>query len=92
MDTPFMFNSPHPGEFISEVYLAKLGLGEQDLAFVLDVNSATVGKLLKGTSGVSPEMAVRLSQAIGRSAESWLHMQNAYECSNASAPWSGCAP
>ena len=30
---------------------------------------------LKGASGISPEMALRLSKAIGRSAEGWLAMQ-----------------
>jgi addiction module HigA family antidote len=30
-------------------------------------------------SGVSPEMALRLSKALGRSPESWLAMQDAYD-------------
>jgi addiction module HigA family antidote len=34
---------------------------------------------LKGSSGVSPEMALRLSKALGRSPESWLAMQYNYD-------------
>ena len=30
-------------------------------------------------SGISPEMALRLSKALGRSPESWLAMQDAYD-------------
>jgi addiction module HigA family antidote len=30
-------------------------------------------------SGISPEMALRLSKALGRSPESWLAMQHNYD-------------
>ena len=30
-------------------------------------------------SGISPEMALRLSKSLGRSPESWLAMQDAYD-------------
>ncbi|PYS59658.1 MAG: addiction module antidote protein, HigA family, partial [Acidobacteria bacterium] len=32
-------------------------------------------RILIGKSGISPEMALRLSKALGRSPESWLAMQ-----------------
>jgi addiction module HigA family antidote len=35
--------------------------------------------LLNGHAGISPKMAVRLSQAFGRSPESWLQMQAQYD-------------
>jgi len=35
--------------------------------------------LLNGHAGISPEMALRLSQAFGRSPESWLQLQGAYD-------------
>jgi len=35
--------------------------------------------LLNGRIGVSPEMAIRLSQAFGGSAESWLRQQMQYD-------------
>lgn len=34
---------------------------------------------MKKQSGVSPEMALRLSKALGSSPESWLAMQDAYD-------------
>ena len=43
------------------------------------VAPSTLGRVLKGTSRVTPEMALRLSKAIGRSAESWLAMQDAHD-------------
>jgi len=74
-----MFDPPHPGEFISEVYLAPSGLSARSLAGKLGVTPSTLQRLLNGSHGVSPEMALRLSCVLGRSAESWLSMQHAYD-------------
>lgn len=70
-----MHNPPHPGEFLTAVYLVPNGLSGRELAEKLGVAASTLSRVLKGTSAVSPEMAVRLEMALGRSAESWLAMQ-----------------
>jgi addiction module HigA family antidote len=70
-----MHNPPHPGEFISEVYLAPNNLSGRELAAKLGVAASTLNRILTGASGISPEMALRLSKALGRSPESWLAMQ-----------------
>lgn len=70
-----MHNPPHPGEFITDVYLEPNGLSGRELAMKLGVAASTLSRVLKGASGVSPEMALRLSKALGRSPESWLAMQ-----------------
>jgi len=74
-----MHNPPHPGEFIIEVYLEPNGISGRELATKLGVAPSTLNRVLKGTSGVSPEMALRLSKALGRSPESWLAMQYNYD-------------
>ena len=74
-----MHNPPHPGEFISEVYLEPFGVSGRELAKRLDVSASTLSRVLSGASRVSPEMALRLSKALGRSAESWLAMQDAHD-------------
>jgi len=70
-----MHNPPHPGEFITEVYLIPNGLSGRELAGKLGVAASTLNRVLTGSSGISPEMALRLSKALGRSPESWLAMQ-----------------
>ena len=70
-----MHNPPHPGEFIAGVYLEPNGLSGRQLAAKLGVAASTLNRVLTGSSGVSPEMALRLSKALGRSPESWLTMQ-----------------
>ena len=74
-----MHNPPHPGEFITEVYLEPNDLSGRELAAKLGVAASTLNRVLTGTSGVSPEMALRLSKALGRSPESWLAMQYNYD-------------
>lgn len=74
-----MHNPPHPGEFITDVYLEPNGISGRELAGRLDVAASTLSRVLKGTSRVTPEMALRLSKAIGRSPESWLVMQGAHD-------------
>jgi antitoxin HigA-1 len=61
-----MFNPPHPGAFIQEVYLEPNGMSGRELALKLGVAASTLSRVLSETSGVSPEMALRLSKALGR--------------------------
>lgn len=74
-----MHNPPHPGEFIREVYLEPFGISSRQLASSLRVAPSTLSRLLKGDSGVSPEMALRLSKVLGRTPESWLVLQDMYD-------------
>ena len=74
-----MHNPPHPGEFIADTYMEPFGLSCRFLASRLDVAASTLNRVLKKQSGVSPEMALRLSKSLGRSPESWLAMQDNYD-------------
>jgi addiction module HigA family antidote len=74
-----MHNPLHPGEFITQVYLEPNNLSGRELAAKLGVAASTLNRILKGSSRISPEMALRLSKALGRSAESWLAMQNNHD-------------
>ena len=74
-----MYNPPHPGEFITHVYLQEHSISGRELAENLDVAPSTLNRILKGSSGITPEMALRLSKTLGRSAESWLLMQQNYD-------------
>ena len=74
-----MHNPPHPGSFIQDIYLAPNQRSGRELALNLGVAASTLNRVLLGQSGISPEMALRLSKAIGRSPESWLAMQDQYD-------------
>jgi addiction module HigA family antidote len=68
----------HPGEFIKRVYLLPFGVASIELARKLQVSYGLVSRLLTGKTDVSPAMALKLSKVLGRSAESWLLMQDNY--------------
>ena len=72
-------NPPHPGEIIRELCLKPLGLSVTDAANALGASRKTLSALLNGRSGISPEMAVRLSIAFGTSSESWMSLQTQYD-------------
>jgi antitoxin HigA-1 len=74
-----MFNPPHPGEVLRELCLEPLGLTVTEAAQALGVSRKTLSALLNGRSGISPEMAIRLSKAFDTSAESWLNQQMQYD-------------
>ena len=74
-----MHNPPHPGEIIRDLCLEPLGLSVTDAAEALGVSRKTLSSILNGRSGISPEMALRLSKVFGRSPEGWLKLQLQYD-------------
>lgn len=74
-----IYNPPHPGEFIKTTYLEPCEYSCRFLAKRLDVASSTLNRILKEQSGITPEMALRLSKALGRAPETWLAMQASYD-------------
>ncbi len=74
-----MHNPPHPGEVLKELCIEPLGLTVTEAAKGLGVSRKTLSTILNGKSGISPEMAVRLSIAFNTSSESWLNQQSQYD-------------
>jgi len=70
-----MHNPPHPGEIIREFCIEPLNLSVTEAAKALGVTRKTLSALLNGRSGISPEMALRLSKVFGRTPEGWLRLQ-----------------
>ena len=79
-----MFNPPHPGTILKELYLEPLGLTVTVVASSLGVSRRTLSFLINEKSGVSSAMAIRLSIAFpNTSAEYWLNLQQQYDIWNA---------
>ncbi len=78
-----MFDPPHPGLSIKIDCLEPAGLTVTDGAKALGVSRQALSKLINGTAGVSPEMALRLAKAFGGTAELWLRLQMAYDLAQA---------
>lgn len=80
-----MKNPPHPGEIIKDLCITPLGLTVTQAAEGLGIARKTLSLLLNGHAGISPEMAVRLSKAFGRSPESWMQLQVQYDLAQVAA-------
>src|ERR1039457_2457668 len=78
-----MKTPPHPGSSIRSACLDALGLSVTEGAVVLGVSRQTLNNVIHGKSGISPEMAIRLSKAFGSTPETWLRMQLAYDLAQA---------
>ncbi|MFY9747917.1 MAG: HigA family addiction module antitoxin [Acidobacteriaceae bacterium] len=76
-----MHNPAHPGEILRE-HIGTMSVTK--LAGHLGVSRVTLSRLLNGTSGVSAEMALMLSEALGTSPELWLNLQVQYDLWQAS--------
>ena len=65
-----MKNPPHPGGVVLLECIEPLGITITQAARALGVTRTTLSELVNGKRGISPEMAIRLSQVFGGSAES----------------------
>lgn len=78
-----MKNPAHPGRIVRHDCLEPLGLSVTEGAKILGVTRQALNNVVNGKSGISPEMAIRLTKAFGSTEETWLRMQLAYDLAEA---------
>lgn len=71
-----MHNPPHPGEVLRE-WLD--GITVTEAAARLGVTRVALSRVLNGSSGISPDMDLRLSKALDTTPGSWYAMQAAFD-------------
>lgn len=69
----------HPGEILREDYIKSRGLTVTEVAEGLGMARANLSAIVNERSGISPELAVKLSEAFGTSAQFWVDLQKNYE-------------
>lgn len=69
----------HPGAMLREDFMADFRLSVSALAEALGVSRQSVNELIRERRGLSPDMALRLSQLFGNSADFWLNAQQAVD-------------
>ncbi len=65
----------HPGEMLREEFLLPLGMTQRDLASAIRVPYQRVNEVVRGTRGVTPSTALRLSKFLGTSPGFWMNLQ-----------------
>ncbi|MGH8402010.1 MAG: HigA family addiction module antitoxin [Gammaproteobacteria bacterium] len=79
-----MYNPPHPGEILKQDVLPELKLTVTEAAERLGMSRVAFSRVINGRAAISADLALRLADWLPPSAESWLHMQAAYDLWHAS--------
>lgn len=75
-----MHNPLHPGEIVRDALFNETDLHTvEEASRKLKVERTTLSRLLNGHSGISPEMAYKLSLLLGTSCEMWMNIQRDYD-------------
>lgn len=85
----------HPGSILKEDYLGSIPITVTDMAARLEVSRKTLSKILNGKGAVTPDMALRLSRALGTTPELWMNLQrnfDLWEAENRSNDWRRVRP
>lgn len=69
----------HPGRLISEEILPFLGVGSSRLAKTLGISRQMLHKVISGTNGITPDMAVLLGRLCGSGPHLWMRLQAAHD-------------
>ncbi len=69
----------HPGEHVKDVLVDGASLSVTEAAMRLGITRTSLSRLINGHTGISPEMALRLSQLLGTSIDFWINLQAQYD-------------
>ena len=75
---PVHYTPIHPGEVLKDE-LDEIGLTQSALAKHIGVLPKTINEICRGKRGISAEMAIKLSKALGGGPQFWLNLQNNWE-------------
>jgi addiction module HigA family antidote len=76
-----MFNPAHPSR-VQREWLGAMQV--KDAAARLHISRVTLSRILNGKAGISADMSLRLSDALGTSPQLWIDLQTQYDLWHAS--------
>ena len=71
----------HPGEILLEEFVKPYNLTQKRLCELLGVGIKTISEIYNKKRGITPVMALKLSNLFSTTPEFWLNAQNAYDLS-----------
>jgi addiction module HigA family antidote len=74
-----MFNPPHPGETLKELYLEPLELGIKGTAEKMSMTRTALSEIVNCRRSITPKVAIKLAKAFGGTAQSWINQQANYD-------------
>ena len=74
-----MFNPPHPGETLKELYLEPLELSIKSTAEKMSMTRTALSEIVNCRRSITPKVAIKLAKAFGGTAQSWINQQANYD-------------
>jgi len=69
----------HPGEILSEEFLAPKDISQSRLARAINVPPRRINEICLGKRGITPDTALRLGRYFGVTAEFWMNLQQRFD-------------
>tara|TARA_R110002051_G_scaffold45702_2_gene92201 strand:+ start:7483 stop:7791 length:309 start_codon:yes stop_codon:yes gene_type:complete len=69
----------HPGAVLKELYLNPLDIRAIAFARRLDVPRTRIERLIRGTTGITPDTALRLARVFNTTPAYWVNLQTNYD-------------
>lgn len=74
-----IYDPPHPGEVLKELYIKPLNITINQLSKMIGVERKSISRILNGHTRISAEMALKLGKVLNTSPDLWLNMQHSYD-------------
>ena len=69
----------HPGEILSEEFLAPMGISQYRLAKDFNVPARRINEIVHGKRSITADTALRLSRYFGLTEQFWMNLQTRYD-------------
>lgn len=69
----------HPGRILKEEFMIPFAISAYQLSRDIRRQRDHIGQIIRGTRGISPDFALRLSRYFGTTPQYWLNLQAAYD-------------
>ena len=74
-----MYNPPHPGETLKELYLTENKITITELALKTGISRKHLSNIINAKVPITTEVALKLAKCFNTSAEVWLKEQLVYD-------------
>jgi addiction module HigA family antidote len=69
----------HPGEVLREEFINPMGISQREFAQKIGVPHTRLNQIVRENRSITADTALRLSMALGTTAEFWINLQARYD-------------
>lgn len=69
----------HPGKVLREEFVEPIGMSQREFADKIGVPPTRLNQIVNAKRGITADTTLRLSKALGTTAEFWINLQARYD-------------